>query len=653
VAVLGIINMQSAEPPPSDATATLPPRQSANLATLAAAEATTTATPTTVGDYEILGEIARGGMGVVFRARQRSANRIVALKMILSGGLAGSAEVRRFHAEAEAAAGLDHPNVLPVYEVGEHEGRPFFSMKFAPGGTLADRVADLVADPARSVALVAKLALAVHFAHQRGILHRDLKPANVLLDADGTPLITDFGLAKRTGADAGMTQSGAIVGTPSYMAPEQARSGKAVTTASDVYALGAILYELLAGKPPFRGETVIDTLILVMEQAPEDPRRANPQADRDLCAVALKCLEKNPADRYESAAALADDLDRWTAGEPTRARPLSPPAQIWRWVKRHTTATFAFPVFAFVLGIWPAFVVEVQVAPELLPRSLDTPLGWYRILKTVPGMYVVAVVMTLALFVGFGWLVVRVARPKTVASTIGFAAGVAVAASILSAMFTAPVVIEMSRIEAGSGDNRIHPIGDGVADDRWLSEAVIPGTEAHAEAEYLKEFLEPEKRSLDHVGWQDDIRQLRQNAAQVNRLRAGYLALAEELLYGTIGTILWAMFSTWVVIFLDRSHGRRWSNLVRYLELTVPTLFGVGAAMVVIVIGPPGEDRAVIIVIASYFAVVAVVAWIGVVRRWRWWVRWGLYMAITVALLGVAVAVALADAVNADSLSVG
>ncbi len=329
------------------------------------------------GDYELLQEIARGGMGVVFRARQVSRNRVVALKMILAGQLASEADVTRFRAEAEAAANLDHPNIVPVYEVGEHRGQHYFSMKFIEGGTLAERVGTLRDDPRTAAQLVAVVARAVHYAHQRGILHRDLKPANILLEADGTPQVVDFGLARRVGG-ATATRTGAVVGTPSYMAPEQARAEKQVSTAADVYALGAILYECLTGVPPFRADNVVDTLLQVATQEPRHPQALWPQANADLCVVALKCLSKEPARRYESAAALADELDRWLRNEPILARPTGLLGRLVLWTRRRPTQAALVAVslasavtLSIVLAVSGARIVQKETALKQEKGKVD------------------------------------------------------------------------------------------------------------------------------------------------------------------------------------------------------------------------------------------------------------------------------------------
>jgi WD40 repeat protein len=307
----------------------------------AAASATlsTDELPARFGDYELLAEIARAGMGIVYRARQISLDRVVALKMVQPGGRAPEDLERFLHTEARAVAGLDHPHIVPVYDFGTCAGRPFFSMKLIEGGSL-DRQLERFSGAPRAIArLVATAARAVHHAHQRGLLHRDLKPANILLDDEGRPLVTDFGLARRAQGKSGETLEGTIAGTPSYMAPEQAAAAPVLTTAVDVYGLGAILYTLLTGRPPFHGPTVLDTLLQVRAQEPLRPRAVNPRADHDLETICLKCLEKDPAKRYGSAEALAEDLERWLRQEPIRARRAPVPERIFKWCRRNPAWT--------------------------------------------------------------------------------------------------------------------------------------------------------------------------------------------------------------------------------------------------------------------------------------------------------------------------
>jgi serine/threonine protein kinase/WD40 repeat protein len=404
------------------------------------------------GDYELLEEIARGGMGVVFKARQISIDRVVALKMILAGQLASEAQVQRFHTEAKAAGNLDHPNIVPIYEVNRHDGHIYYSMKFVEGCSLGQLLTDLrdrrpEGQPASSAGhesgklsppklemgvatyllqhqsdsarLISSVARAIHHAHQRGVLHRDLKPANILLQFEvkgegrspksdkkdsgssvnkakstadvpklpqsarpvphslsqasplthAVPMVADFGLAKHVEEDDGLTQSGTIVGTPSYMAPEQARAEKALTTATDVYSLGAILFELLAGRPPFQSATTLQTVLDVMEKEPVAPRSINPNIDRDLETICLKCLEKDPRKRYGSAEELADDLDRWLGGEPILARPVSGSERLWRWCRRKPLISGL--VLAVLLLLLGGIGVSTYFAVESSRRADD------------------------------------------------------------------------------------------------------------------------------------------------------------------------------------------------------------------------------------------------------------------------------------------
>jgi serine/threonine-protein kinase len=361
--------------PSSNASAA--PEAPAEEATLVGGPSVAGAIPwPSVPGYEILGELGRGGMGVVYQARQVALNRLVALKMILAGNQAGPADRARFCAEAEAVARLQHPNIVQIYEVGEHHGIPYFSLEYCNGGTLAAHLAGTPLPPRQAADLVQTLTRAMHVAHQHGIIHRDLKPANVLLVSGGvvsgkwsqstthhSPLtthqlkITDFGLAKKLDATEAQTASGAIVGTPSYMAPEQAGGQRhQIGPATDVYALGAILYECLTGRPPFKAATPLETVLQVVGEEPVPPARLQPSLSRDLDTICLKCLEKVPVHRYPSALALADDLRRFLEGKPIKARPVGAIEKIAKWVKRKpaSAALWAVSVAAILAGglIW-------------------------------------------------------------------------------------------------------------------------------------------------------------------------------------------------------------------------------------------------------------------------------------------------------------
>src|SRR5213594_583027 len=293
-----------------------------------------------LGDYELLEEIGRGAQGVVFRARQKSLNRTVALKVISLGQWASKAHLKRFRREAEAAASLDHPSIVPIYEVGERDGSCYFSMKFVEGGQL-DEVVKRTPMPIRhAVELIAKVARTVHYAHEHGILHRDIKPGNILLDAKGDPHLTDFGLARLVESESSVTQTLDVLGTPSYMAPEQAvGNNAAVSSVTDIYGIGAVLYQLLTGHPPFAGGTTYETIKLLEDTEPRPPRSLNPKIDRDLSTLCLKCLEKDPKRRCPSALALAEDLERWLKHEPIQARHIGIVTRGRKGVRRNPTST--------------------------------------------------------------------------------------------------------------------------------------------------------------------------------------------------------------------------------------------------------------------------------------------------------------------------
>ncbi len=337
------------------------------------------ATPTgTFGDYELHEEIGRGGMGVVFRARQVRLNRWVALKMILASRLASPAVVRRFLQESQAAAVVRHPHVVSVFDAGQVGGQHYFAMELVPGPSLAEHLKTGPLDPRDAARLLARVAAAVEHLHSLGIVHRDLKPSNILLDEQGQPCVTDFGLARLRGTEADRTESGTILGTPAYMAPEQAAGNLAeIGPGSDVYSLGAVLYELLCGRTPFASEHPLDTLLQVLEREPIAPRQVNPAIPRALELICLKCLEKSPALRYRSAAAVRHDLERFLLGEPIEASTPHRAQRIWRWIRREPALAARLVVMLafYLVQLLNYHVFEVVDARFHGPVSLIL-LGW-------------------------------------------------------------------------------------------------------------------------------------------------------------------------------------------------------------------------------------------------------------------------------------
>jgi serine/threonine protein kinase len=582
-----------------------------------------------VPGYEILGELGRGGMGVVYQARQTALGRVVALKMILAGRLASAAEVQRFRAEAEAAARLDHPNLVPIYEVGEQDGQPFFSMKYVEGQSLAERLPRLAHDARAAAALVATLARAVHHAHQRGIIHRDIKPANVLIDRDGRPHVTDFGLAKRTDGP-GQTQSGAIVGTPGYMAPEQAsgHSG-AVTTLADVYSLGAILYELLTARPPFQAETPLDTLLQVLEREPERPRNLNPRVDRDLEAICLKCLEKDPQHRYGSAEGLVADLEHWLAGEPIGARPPSLASLLRLWLRHNFRAAGWALVVGLGCGLLVGLVLWATAITDYLSHSAwaydDLPSlkrPWLAVtwMRPSPGVTVVLLILATMATAMAGLLTVLLVRPKNRRAdlTAGILAGLMQVVSFCGCgggwTMLAGVAVPATYPDRQLLLRAVESPASGTSAD--------PGRAQPPASSATDELLEkyPDLRQVPRDQW-FRVLLAKLETDQIANLGSGILFLI-FLSLAFVGPL--CVGETLVAGRLLRRHGRARSAILPYCEMAVPAAFTfwyLQSFLIWICFAPPVEGKLQFLIRTLICALAPVPAVVSVWRQWPWPLR--------------------------------
>ncbi len=615
--------------------ATLPPPPSTSEdATLAPGPRDTAAPAESVGvpGYEVLGTLGRGGMGVVYRARQTKLGRAVALKMILSGAHAGTDDLARFRTEAEAIARLQHPNIIQIYEIGECGGLPFFSLEFCPGGALDGRLKEPL-PPRQAAELVRTLAGAVQAAHQAGIIHRDLKPANVLFLADGTPKITDFGLAKKIDGGEGLTQTGAVLGTPSYMAPEQAGGeGRRVTTLVDVYALGAILYECLTGRPPFRAATAIDTILQVLERPPEPPSALRPGIDRGLELICLKCLAKEPAQRYTSADHLAADLGNWLAGVPISVQPPTALEVLRLWLRQSFGAAGWTVPIGLLCGLLMSALLWLEVlSPALrkLAGSYRTVTGhtsaWLAVAGGKPSASLANAVGLVALLVlgAQGLLTARLVRPLNRQADV--------AAGLITGLISAVTLFTLSLGWMAVIAKTL--MGTDVKDDLWdLSRAALVESEPAGEAPPAPEPPGPGARDrlLEKYPRLRDLSP-RERARALHEKIDFELATSVPVgiwfgMLAALGFCVPVSVAGTVAAGASLRRDRRaWRAVPAYLELVLPVAIFCTCAFILLVVPVLGMRLNLPVWYFVLVMAMTALAIVGVRRRWHWALRLALH----------------------------
>ena len=547
---------------------------------------------TSIGDYELLEEIARGGMGVVYKARHAKLNRVAAVKMILGGQFSSANDLQRFYVEAEAAARLDHPGIVPVYDIGESNGQPFFAMKYIEGGSLSDKMPELRADSKLAGRMLADVARAIHHAHQRGILHRDLKPANILIDEVGNPLVTDLGLAKSTSDnDSNLTKTGAILGTPSYMPPEQATGDESVTTAADVYSLGAILYETMTGQPPHQGSTAIETVMSVLNDTPVEPRKLNPDVAPELELICLKCIERNTDARYTSAAAVANDLESWLADEPISIRAPSLAALTARWMKKNRRIVYvALSLLMVSMFLVPSSMVLFGTSSlnfgdgggysigEVYQHFPNARRPWFNnIHDNVPQWlgFLLFFAMLFLVWPSIGLWNAIATRPKSIRHAVGV--GFATSAICASLLIVTSGWLFVVMYTGDHARGHIQTLGEVV----WPTEESTPA-EALGKANELYEGLEDVPENIRAKVLADRIinEEIAQGPQALAILGMIGIVIAIPILYGTVvGHIV-----------LTRSKSL-WGTIIRYglVFLTLPLCIVVPLQLLFGSIEDPGE----------------------------------------------------------------